>query len=142
MTRPRKKTNEKMTHVVSTKLSEAQYRMFQNKLDRARMDASEFLRDVLSECEISIAKRVQLTGVLDDLPISAIVRLLLLQSSVQAKYSRNEFDVVKQLTQELQRINDNYAEMRRHSSQGDDIQSCYSYLKEINKEISQILKNF
>ena len=140
MTRPRKKTNEKMTHVVSTKLSEAQYRMFQNKLARARMDASEFLRDVLSECEISIAKRVQLTGVLDDLPISAIVRLLLLQSFVQAKYSKDEFDVVRQLTQELQRINDNYAEMRYYL-QDNDVRLYYSYLKEINEKISQILKN-
>lgn len=141
MSRPPKKANQKKAHVISTRLSGAEYKIFINKLARARMDASEFLRDVLSECEISIAKRVQLTGVLDDLPISAIVRLLLLQSSVHAKYSKDEFDVVRQLTQELQRINDNYAEMRYYL-QDNDVRLYHSYLKEINEKISKILKKY
>lgn len=139
MSRPKKKASEKKVHVVATKLSDPEYKMFLNKLNRAKMEASEFLREVLEYSKISLPERVNLMGLLDDTPTSAVVRLLLLQSTVQAKFSKEEIDIIRHLARELQTINENYAEMRRRTSQSDDIRSCFLYLRNINELISEVL---
>lgn len=138
MTRPKISKAQKKCHVVSTKLSEREYQIFINKCSRAKMSTSNMIRESINKCHISSSRMTEILSAIERISTSEIIRVLLIQSKVIARFSEDEIKLMQNIYNEMQQVNTIYIKGRQDGI--DDPKFFDAYINALYMRINKLLR--